>query len=110
MVRCYASRGAPSPGTLDGCADYKPPPPNLHSSLRPHILPPHDGDKLYDLLRDLWDLLDSLRMEYWVTGATLLGLCRHGGQIPWHASAAVAVGPLDSPRLCLLYTSDAADE
>ena len=27
------------------------------------------------------------------------GLCRHGGQIPWHASAAVAVGPLDSPRL-----------
>ena len=99
MVRCYASRGAPSPGTLDGCADYKPPPPNLHSSLRPHILPPHDGDKLYDLLRDLWDLLDALRMEYWVTGATLLGLCRHGGQIPWHASAAVAVGPLDSPRL-----------
>ena len=38
-------------------------------------------------------------MEYWVTGATVLGVCRHGGQIPWHASAAVAVGPLDSPRL-----------
>ena len=75
MVRCYASRGAPSPGTLDGCADYKPPPPNLHSSLRPHILPLHDGDKLYDLLRDLWDLLDALRMEYWVTGATLLLDC-----------------------------------
>ena len=45
--------------------------------LRPHILPAPQatGSRL---LRDLWDLLDSLRMEYWVTGATLLGLCRHG--------------------------------
>lgn len=99
MVRCYASRGAPSPGTLDGCIDYRPPRPNLHASLMPHVLPSYEGDKLYDLLRDLWDLLDELRMEYWLTGATLLGLCRHGGQIPWHASAAVAVGPLDSQRL-----------
>ena len=99
MVRCYASRGAPSPGTLDGCADYKPPPPNLHSSLRPHILPPHDGDKLYDLLRDLWDFLDSFKDGVLGHGRDVVGLCRHGGQIPWHASAAVAVGPLDSPRL-----------
>jgi hypothetical protein len=38
---------------------------------------------LYQMMSDIDNTLNELKIEYWIDGGTLLGAVRHGGIIPW---------------------------
>lgn len=58
-------------------------PPAMSPALVPFVVSAQDGYKLYALIRDVLDLLDSWGVEHWLCAGTLLGAIRHGGVIPW---------------------------
>jgi lipopolysaccharide cholinephosphotransferase len=47
------------------------------------ILRPEYVLALYQMMKDIHDVLDFLKIPYWIDGGTLLGAVRHGGIIPW---------------------------
>lgn len=47
------------------------------------ILRPEYVLALYQMMKDIHDVLEFLKIPYWIDGGTLLGAVRHGGIIPW---------------------------
>lgn len=71
---------------------------------------------LYQTIKDIHDACESIGIEYWPDGGTLLGLERHDGIIPWDDDADLIILSRDLTKLktCLLpalqslgYTSEA---
>jgi hypothetical protein len=53
------------------------------SMIKPHYTREKYITILYQIMSDVDNILNQLKIEYWVDGGTLLGAVRHGGIIPW---------------------------
>jgi lipopolysaccharide cholinephosphotransferase len=53
------------------------------SYVTPKPLRPEYGVALYQLMKDIHDVLEVCHIPYWIEAGTLLGAVRHGGIIPW---------------------------
>jgi phosphorylcholine metabolism protein LicD len=52
--------------------------------------------ELYQLMKDIHELFEKYKIQYWVDGGTILGAYRHSGIIPWDDDLDISV--LDSQK------------
>jgi lipopolysaccharide cholinephosphotransferase len=53
---------------------------------------------LYQLMKDVHDVLEACHIDYWIEGGTLLGAVRHHGIIPWDDDLDVQIRDEDRER------------
>lgn len=53
---------------------------------------------LYQMMSDIDNTLNELKIEYWIDGGTLLGAVRHGGIIPWDDDLDLGILKTDNNR------------
>jgi lipopolysaccharide cholinephosphotransferase len=59
-------------------------------------------DRIYQMLKDLTDVLEEEQVTYWIEGGTLLGAVRHKGLIPWDDDADIGVPLTEEAQLVAL--------
>jgi hypothetical protein len=59
-------------------------------------------DWIYQMLKDLTEVLDEAGVTYWAEGGTLLGAVRHRGFIPWDDDADIGVPIEEENKLVAL--------
>jgi lipopolysaccharide cholinephosphotransferase len=59
-------------------------------------------DFLYQLMKDIHELFDFYKIEYWIQGGTLLGSLRHGGLMLWDDDIDINVNILDFQKILQL--------
>jgi lipopolysaccharide cholinephosphotransferase len=64
-----------------------------------HIISAKEAKELYTLVKVVHDAFVRKKIDYWITGGTLLGAVRHGGIIPWDDDADVCIMKKDVPTL-----------
>lgn len=55
--------------------------------------------RLYQTMKDIHDIFLKNKIDYWVTGGTLLGAIRHNGIVPWDDDGDICIMKKDVPRL-----------
>jgi len=63
---------------------------------------PKEIKALYQLMKDVHELLVKHHIAYWVDSGTLLGAVRHGGIIPWDNDLDICIAEEDEKKLLAL--------
>lgn len=63
------------------------------------------SNSLYKMMKFTHDLLGKHKIDYWITGGTLLGAIRHSGLIPWDDDADICIMQKDVPKLRKIKSS-----
>ena len=53
----------------------------FHNKVK--VLTENELNQLYDLMKDMVEILHEFKLKYWLSSGTLLGAIRHKGFIPW---------------------------
>ncbi len=56
-----------------------------------YYIPEHNVLKLYQLMKDVHEILEKNNIPYWVHAGTLIGVVRHMGLIPWDDDLDIAI-------------------
>ncbi len=64
----------------------------------PHITHGKYVQCLYQMMKDVHEVLDHYKIAYWAEGGTLLGAVRHQGIIPWDDDLDLGINFIDSYR------------
>lgn len=64
-----------------------------------HAIKPAQARKLYKTMKDLHDILIKNKINYWVTGGTLIGAIRHRGLVPWDDDGDICIMKNDVKKL-----------
>jgi phosphorylcholine metabolism protein LicD len=72
------------------------------------FLHPRIVHELYQLLKDVTEILDKNHIKYWADGGTLIGAVRHKGFIPWDTDVDIAISEEDVEKIFALKDQLAA--